>query len=237
MKELKFNVTGERRKELVEIISGIVGMKPVYLRMPTCSYVVSNITVTKDGTVQYDDRTGDDLMERVVHALAGAGFSAQEQAEEADMQEEQIQPEHIGDVQEAEGDRLNIEMPMDGFTEEAMGRLKKLVEAKGNLIRKAFGTEDLTIIQKNDRIIFPWFTIAGPEDTQAYLKFATLLCAMAKNAKRITAKEKETENEKYDFRCFLLRLGFIGQEYKEDRKILLRNLTGSSAFKRGKVEA
>jgi hypothetical protein len=56
---------------------------------------------------------------------------------------------------------------------------------------------------------------------------------MARNQKRITAKEKEIPNEKYAFRCFLLRLGFIGKEYKEERKILLRNLTGSAAFKGG----
>ena len=54
---------------------------------------------------------------------------------------------------------------------------------------------------------------------------------MAKNQKRITAKPREDENEKYAFRCFLLRLGFIGDEFKEDRKILLKNLDGSSAFK------
>ena len=34
-------------------------------------------------------------------------------------------------------------------------------------------------------------------------------------------------------RTWLLRLGFIGEEYKADRKILLKNLTGSSAFKNG----
>ena len=55
----------------------------------------------------------------------------------------------------------------------------------------------------------------------------------ARNQKRITAREKDTDNDKYAFRCFLLRLGFIGAEYKEERKILLRNLTGSSAFKSG----
>ena len=54
---------------------------------------------------------------------------------------------------------------------------------------------------------------------------------MAKTQKRINAKEKEVDNEKYAFRCFLLRLGFIGDEFKAERKILLRNLTGSSAFK------
>ena len=47
------------------------------------------------------------------------------------------------------------------------------------------------------------------------------------------AKEKEVENDKYAFRCFLLRLGFIGSEYKEERRILLKNLSGSSAFKGG----
>jgi hypothetical protein len=54
---------------------------------------------------------------------------------------------------------------------------------------------------------------------------------MAKEAKRVTATEKPTDNEKYAFRCFLLRLGFIGNEYKACRKILLKNLAGSSAFK------
>ena len=56
---------------------------------------------------------------------------------------------------------------------------------------------------------------------------------MARTQKRITAKEKEVDNEKYAFRCFLLRLGFIGAEHKQTRKILLRNLSGSSAFKAG----
>ena len=49
----------------------------------------------------------------------------------------------------------------------------------------------------------------------------------------MVAKEKATDNEMYAFRCFLLRLGFIGDEYKAARKILLRNFTGSAAFKSG----
>ena len=52
-------------------------------------------------------------------------------------------------------------------------------------------------------------------------------------AKRVTAKEKEVDNDKYAFRCFLLRLGFIGAEFKTERKILLQTLTGSAAFKSG----
>jgi hypothetical protein len=56
---------------------------------------------------------------------------------------------------------------------------------------------------------------------------------MAKNSKRITVKEKETDNDKYAFRCFLLRLGFIGDGFKSARKILLEKLDGSSAFRNG----
>lgn len=54
---------------------------------------------------------------------------------------------------------------------------------------------------------------------------------MSTEQKRITAKVREVNNEKYAFRCFLLRLGFIGEEFKQSRKILLSNLDGSSAFK------
>ncbi len=65
------------------------------------------------------------------------------------------------------------------------------------------------------------------------MHFIAALCEMSRNAKRVTATEKEVENEKYAFRCFLLRLGFIGAEFKAERKILLKNLTGSSAFRNG----
>jgi len=54
---------------------------------------------------------------------------------------------------------------------------------------------------------------------------------MSVEQKRITSREKSVTNEKYAFRCFLLRLGFIGDEYKQSRKLLLANLDGSSAFK------
>ena len=79
-------------------------------------------------------------------------------------------------------------------------------------------------------------------DDQIKLKFLRISAAAhflgrildaAKIHKRVTAKEKETDNEKYAFRCFLLRLGFIGDEFKETRLTLLRNLTGSAAFRTG----
>ena len=81
---------------------------------------------------------------------------------------------------------------------------------------------------------FPWFSeMPDADEVQAYTHLISALCEMSRNAKRVTATEKAVENEKYAFRCFLLRLGFIGAEYKAERKILLKNLSGSSAFKSG----
>lgn len=59
---------------------------------------------------------------------------------------------------------------------------------------------------------------------------------MSKNLQRVSSTERPVENEKYAFRCFLLRLGFIGNEYKTTRQILLRNLSGNSAWKNGAPE-
>ena len=66
-----------------------------------------------------------------------------------------------------------------------------------------------------------------------YTKFIAALCKMSMKAKRVNDTSKVIVNEKYAFRCFLLRLGFIGNEYKKDRKILLEKLSGSSAFRNG----
>lgn len=73
-----YNVTGDKRKALVRIISEVIGMKPVYMRMPTCAYVIAGITVEKDGAVVWDERTDDTTIEAVKAALSDAGFTAEE---------------------------------------------------------------------------------------------------------------------------------------------------------------
>lgn len=228
--EVKFNVTGERRKEMVEVISGIVGMRPVYMRMPTCNYVINNFTVTKDGTLQYDDRTTDEAVEKVLAGLAQAGFEAETPAEEPAMETTAAE----AGTAESETYGLTVELPLDAVQ---VGNLTNILEAKGSLIKKALGVDDLRFEIKVDRIAFSWFESGlTTDEVNAYSKFVFALCEMSKNQKRITAKEKKVENEKYAFRCFLLRLGFIGDEFKAARKILLRNLSGSSAFKNGGAE-
>lgn len=217
--ELRYNVTGERRKEMVGIISKVIGMKAVYKFMPTCAYVIGNLTVSKNGTLIADERTDTDTLQKVLTALESAGFIAEKQTEEA---------------AKAEIDSLVVSLPLDGFTQSSLENLRKLVDSKQALIKKALGTDSLPIDVTDDCVSFPWFQgTFDPNTTQTYIHFIVALCTMAKEVKRVTATEKPTDNEKYTFRCFLLRLGFIGSEYKTYRKILLKNLTGSAAFKSG----
>lgn len=226
---INYNATGERRKELVKAIAAILQVEPIYKKVPTCAYKIGNVTIDKEGTLICED---DAKAERIAHSLIADGFTAIEDPEPA-----------AGEAVSGESDlnapeSLTISMPKDGFTDEAIANLQHLVKSKAMLIKKALGTEDLTIAVEDDKISFPWFTgFPAPKEISAYAKFVGRLCVMAKTQKRITAKDKAVDNDKYAFRCFLLRLGFIGAEYKDDRKILLKNLTGSAAFKGGASDA
>ena len=137
-------------------------------------------------------------------------------------------------VAESGEDSLSISLPRTLFTETALQNLDALLLSKGRLIRHAFDIREATYTLTDDRITFAWLhgTITD-ETAKAYAEFISMLCLMARTQKRVTAKEKIVDNEKYAFRCFLLRLGMIGSAYKESRKILMQNLTGSSAFKSG----
>ena len=119
-------------------------------------------------------------------------------------------------------------MPADKVNTE---NLKRLLDAKGPLIRKALGTDNLVFEIHADKVSFPWFIDPTPDHALAYTQFIAAICKMSTEQKRVTARVRDIDNEKYAFRCFLLRLGFIGEEFKQSRKILLSNLDGSSAFK------
>ena len=116
----------------------------------------------------------------------------------------------------------------------ALENLQKIIANKQTLFQCAFQTDSTEIEITEEKINFTWFpyTVDG-DDIAAYTQFISRLCDMARDAKRVSSKPTETDNDKYAFRCFLLRLGFIGKEYKTARKILLRNLTGNSAFRYG----
>ena len=119
--EFNYNVTGERRKALVTTISEVLGMKAVYKGMPTAAYAIDNLTVTKEGTLIADERTDEATLNKVLATLADAGFTTEA-------------PDGA-DAEEPTG--LVISMPMDGFSEATLDNLRKLVDSKATLIKKA----------------------------------------------------------------------------------------------------
>ena len=211
MKTVCFNVKGPARKELVEAIEQIAGMKAVYKKAPTFEYAVSNFIIDKNGSVSCKD---EDSLERLVHNLIADGFRPQE--------EEKM----------SEKSGMAIQMP--AMTGDELSRLEQLIASKETLLKKAVGADSLMVGEKDGKLDFAWFKAdASPDEVKAYMHLVATLCRTAKEAKRITGKDRPVENEKYAFRCFLLRLGFIGDEFKTSRKVLLQNFSGSSAFKGG----
>ena len=151
-------------------------------------------------------------------------------------------PEHDEDFRLAESgapespDCLTIEFPLNGFTPEKFDNLIKLVGAKAPLLKVALDTDALPIQVGEETIKFPWFRGDSDGDQiKAYATLVGLLCKTALRKQRVTAKEKDVQgSQKYAMRCWLLSLGFIGDEYKAARKILLSKLDGNSSWKSGK---
>lgn len=218
---VEFNKTGAERKALVTVIGEILGTKPKYMGMPTAAYDFGGLIIDKNGGAEFEENIFPKDIENLLDQLADRGFVA-EGKEVSEDHEEMPQSESVG---------LTVAIPLENVL---VGNLTKLLEAKATLIKKALGVDDIRIEVDPEKVSFPWFSEILDADTcRAYQNFIAALCKMSKEQKRINATEKPVDNEKYAFRCFLLRLGFIGAEYKADRKILLQNLDGSSAFKNG----
>lgn len=221
--KIEFNLKGAERKELVKAISRITGIKAEYQGTPSMNYQIGDFTVTREGNLVYDDKVDPG---ELLNELAEAGFKAANWA--ATKEAKNQEAKEIKAEERTEPTTLTIEMPADKVNTE---NLKRLLDAKGPLIRKALGTDNLVYEIHEDRVSFPWFIDPAPDHALAYTQFIAAICKMSTEQKRITARVREVDNEKYAFRCFLLRLGFIGEEFKQSRKILLSNLDGSSAFK------
>ena len=209
---IEFQLTGNERKELAKAVSEIIGAPAEYQYMPTCAYKIGrDYTITKEGSLEISDSADGKEVEMLIDELVHRGYDVPLDEEE---------------------NGLTVEMPLEIVDDATIDRLRKIVENKGELFKVAFKTDNLEIVAEEDKICFPWFTVENDGDADAYCTFISMLCEFAKNQKRINNKPETTDNPKYTMRCYLLRLGMIGAEYKTVRKVLLRNLSGSSAFRK-----
>ena len=220
--EIKYNIEKSERKAMAHKIGELLKEKVHYLGAPTFAYEIAFFTLDKNGVLSFSEDSDSELAEQVLDGLSYAGF----------------EPEETPTSQSVEPDKpvaLTLTMPKSFFTYEALANLRRIVSNKARLLEHALDASFLDIDETDDDIEFPWFTVEHGDDEEAYRQFVTMLCDFAKNQQRVNNKPDTSDNEKYAFRCFLLRIGMIGAEYKTARRVLLRKLTGSAAFRSSKA--
>lgn len=70
---------------------------------------------------------------------------------------------------------------------------------------------------------------------KSYIQLCLALSQMAKSVKTASPKPQQNDNPKYAMRTWLLRLGFIGEEFATARDLLTRRLAGDAAFRNGRA--
>jgi len=205
--KMQFILGDEGRKGLVRAVSNILGTETRYMGAPGFCYDVSGCIIDRDGGIDIPD---DVDARSLADKLRDLGYERKDK----DM-------------------RCSIVVSADDFDDRSMQNLNDLIKAKAPLIQKALNADSLAVKKEDNTLIFDWFaTVPTPDELGVYTQFLSALVKMAKEQQRITAKPTEVENEKYAFRCFLLRLRFIGKEFADARKLLLSRLSGNTAFKR-----
>ena len=170
MNSFDYNVTGQQRKALARAVSEILGEDAVYQGAPTFAYAVDGYTISRNGVLTCPDNADHEEVERLVSALRGLNFV----------------PEGADDT-----NRLTVEMPRSGFSEETFGNLQKIITSKARLLRKSLETETLVVETTSDTLRFPWFTLHGLDgEADAYTRLIAAICKMAKEQKRVIARER-----------------------------------------------
>ena len=240
-----FNYTvGELTIDKTGTVSGsdnrglIADLEGLYSLMPTeKQYDTEKNAPIENETSDLEPRYTDEEFGLGVHRCDPAGENGMQasDAPESDPDHDEPTEETEENTDEAYG--LTVNLPREGYSNEAIDNLKRLVASKASLIKKALGLTELSIKVDDKVISFPWYSeMPTPEVINATSHLIGKLAAFAKLHRINNKADEPTENEKFAFRTFLIRLGFIGAEYKEIRKTLLRNMEGNGAFKNGRSE-
>lgn len=248
---MKIELNGKARKIAAKAIGQALNTTAKYLGTPTCAYQVGPFTLTKDADLVVEPTacTGEDLL-NIDQALKEAGITLA-------LPESLTEPQHGPDTALDLAEGTNTPAPQEtdaialpaNMTPEQYQNLINFVTAKAELFATAFGVPaeyirlEKEVACDTEYIRFPWFGDLSVDtidaDTfKAYIVFVKKMMDFVKSKKRITAKPCTMVNPKYQFRCILLRLGFIGKEPEiaTARKILMSKLEGDGAHLRSDKE-
>ena len=208
--KIKFVLENGKRRPLANALGEAMNTEARYLGAPTFCFEVGGCLLDRDGVLEIPEGVDHGLL---LEKLTDAGFRLEQEALE---QERHIVSVHAHD-----------------FNGRIKDNLDKLLVAKGGLIMAALGVDRLQYSEEHGYLAFDLYD-SQPEQKEL-VACAHLLNALYNTAReqvRVTVKaQADIENPKYAMRCFLLKLGFIGPEYKETRSVLLSRLPGNGSFK------
>lgn len=244
---MKFKGIG--RKELAQALAQVLESEVSYKGAPSFNYTVADAngnvwTITKGDELMFSTETlcEADALGKLKTALAGTGFTTEGCNSKLTIPADG----HTGSTFR---NLVNMAASKEGLILKALGadnsnRFDKqfidslnhfrpeTIENFKELLPSPAGEAPKPLIEFGDgTITFNWFpaTLDG-EEIAAYILFAHALSQQAKVQKSVSAKETATDNEKFTFRVFLLKLGFIGDDYKFARRVLLERLSGNGSF-------
>lgn len=244
------------RKEIVARLSEHLGVAAKYLRAPSFAYEVGDYKVERDGNIK--NKAGEVMtLEQIINKSETS--PVKEEAKPDFNEPETIVNPDVAINPSI--DAVEVTLPMEGHSPSTLKNLINMIYSKQELIKKALNLAD-DIVDKefveelNDTLpttIDDFITmaqgecygihfeveaitfishLAEPDETKAFMDFVSLLNLKAKELKYTFYKPVSTDNEKYAFRTWLIRLGMIGHEYQTTRKALLKNLSGNGAFRK-----
>ena len=118
--------------------------------------------------------------------------------------------------------QCNMEMVMNAYT---------ILDARRELVEMALGLrEEVQLVVGQDlafSLPLDAFSIPAIEACACLL---VQVCAMAASTRKARMKPCNMSNPKYQMRSWLLRLGFIGEQFARPRQTLLEHLDGNAAF-------
>jgi len=228
--KFRFGLENGKRRPLANALGEAMNAEVRYLGAPTFCFEVGGCLLDRDGLV---DIPVEAPPIEVLSKLAAAGFHAEGigPGPKAPVREKPIQEEM--EKSEPAGEGFIIPIPAQDFNAHTRDNLDKLLAAKGGLVMAALGVGRLQYSEDHGYLAFDLYD-SQPEQKEliACTHLLNALYNTAREQVRVTAKaQADIENPKYAMRCFLLKLGFIGPEYKETRSLLLSRLPGNGSFK------
>ena len=243
------------RKELAKAIGKELGIEAKYMGVPSCNYQIGQYILDKEGVLHGPDfeplrsflqRNGM-LPEDDISLSGEPTVQEEEPAQEntADFVSVTVPAGGITPLQLKNlifmlyskqyligkmtgGDLLNIpdflEARLIEKTPETIADFLSLLDTAKEKGMTGFDFKDEKVT-----LTFRAFP-DEPGRNMVYAMFTARILKAAREATRIFPEKQEPENEKYFARAWLLRLGYGGAAYKDERNLLLKHLKGHSAF-------